>query len=184
MKRQIDGRAMRRRREMMGLTIGEMARRCALGEGPFLSMLEEGDIETTSSAVMAAVAQGYGFERAQCVRMIAHWSPSWPKRAFIPGAEEERRGRLRVGTSRPTQKMLREQVEYYPYAVREAMEAKGIDIMEAARRTQVQRERLEEMLAGAKRTVSLRVLMRIAKGLGVGIEELTPEVREEENDDE
>ena len=75
---QITWEDLRPKREAMGLTLPQMARKCGIEEWQFLEMIEYGAIRTTSSAIMACVAKGYEFERGQCVGMIAHWTPTWP----------------------------------------------------------------------------------------------------------
>lgn len=173
---QIDGKIMQDRRHEMGLTLEEMGVRCTT-TARFLRMLEDEEIKTTSSAMMAEIAHGYGFERGQCVSMIAYWSETWPRSAFVAGGKDRRRKwvRLRDG-GKMTKKMQRTQVEYRPYVIIEAMRDRGWSNAELANEAGLTKQRIESIVRAYQGSVSVGVLAKIASALDVRIGDISPGV--------
>lgn len=166
------------RRLELGLTLPQMARNCQIEEWRFLEMLERGEIETTSSAIMACVAKGYKFERAQCVKMIVHWSPAWPKSRFREQRAAGKSGE--DGQNGPPKKSTQgrgRKVQYWPGALSELMERKEIQFEQLAKmvRGKIQYATLREIKAGLRKDITQVQLEALCKALRCKPWEISPE---------
>lgn len=175
--KQITYKDLEPRRHELGLTLPQMARKCGIEEWRFLEMLERGEIETTSSAIMVCVAKGYGFERAQCVKMIVHWSPNWPRARFMRGAKTEG-----IETKKKKYTPKGEHVQYWPGAIAEMMERKWIAFEQLHKMTKsaMRVGTLSDIVTGRKETVTMVQMRALCKALRCKPWEISPDYKQGE----
>ena len=170
-------------REKMGKSISEMAKDCGIEDVGFLLMLENGRIRTTSSAIMACISRGYHVDKRECVGMIAHWSPSWPKESFgvgkrmIKGINCGKLGKMSI-------KMQREHVDYRPWVIQERLQEMGKSINQAADECGINNQTMRKYTSGWTNRISIKTVMKLCKCLDMDPWELSPEIEKEEETDE
>lgn len=176
---QITWRDLKPRRREMGLTRAQMAKRCGIEDVDFLALMEDGEIETTSSAIMACIAAGYEFKRAQCVGMVAHWSPHWPQGRFM------RRGRRGSETQRKPAKRVSERVSFRHGVMVGAMQDRGLTVNDLHHRTGMDYGVIYNIvLRRTTRTLSMEQVRKLCAVLGLEPWELSEEIKREEETNE
>ena len=174
---QITWEDLRPKREAMGLSLPKMARKCGIEEWQFLEMIEYGEIRTTSSAIMACVAKGYEFERGQCVGMIAHWTPTWPRSRFEKTKKTKDEARKKT-TYTPKKK----RVQYWPGAITEIMDERRIsfEYVRKVTKNTMQMNVLRDVVSGMRDSITLTQLDALCDALWCKRWDLSPEFKPEE----
>lgn len=170
-------------RETMGKSINEMAKDCGIEDAGFLLMLESGKIRTTSSAIMACISRGYHVDKRECVEMVAHWSPSWPKESF--GAGERMIKGINCGKiGKISKKMQKETIDYRPWVIQDRLNEMGKSVGCAAYETGISERMMRIYASGSAKRISIKTVMRLCAYLGMEPWELSPDIAKGEETDE